>query len=299
MNYSFSNQQIAQMFEEIGAALIVQNDDRFRIRAYDNAVAIFSQLQDPLEGYWRQKTLTTIPGIGSIFANKLDELFTSGKIKEFEEIRSSLPEGMFELIKVEGIGPKNAFKLAKTFKLKDRKTAIQELILHAKSGDIAKLEGFGQKSQNQMLDNLTRFLTIGSDTGIPLYRADQIIDEIGQHLKTMNEIKQYSPLGSHRRRKETVGDIDIGIVTDFPAIVSKKLQKLPKIIKVLAAGEATVRVVWGEGVDVDFKLVKSGEWGSLLQHFSGSKEHNVALRELAVKRGMSMSEHGMKIAGKC
>lgn len=297
MAYSFSNAQITQIFEEILAALVVQNDDRFRIRAYDNAVTIFSQLQDPIESYWKQKTLTTIPGIGSIFAQKIDELFTTGKIKEFNEIKSTLPEGMFELIKVEGIGPKNAFKLANKFKLIDRSTAVEKLIQAASEHNISKLDGFGVKSEAQMLDNLSRFKNAAVDTKILLYRADQIANEIEQYVSKIPEVEKFSTLGSHRRRKETLSDIDIGIAAKEAETVSAKLVTLPKVNKVVAQGNATVRVVWGEGIDVDFKLVNPTEWGSLLQHFTGSKAHNVALREMAIKKNMSMSEHGMKIEG--
>jgi DNA polymerase (family 10) len=297
MSHSFTNSQIAEQFAEISAALKVQNDDRFRIRAYDNAVIIFQEIPDSLEKYWRLGTLMTIPGIGNIFAQKLNELFTTGKIQEFEDIRASLPAGMFELLKVEGLGPKNAFRLAKTFKLVNRKTAIDKLIKVAKKGEIRALEGFGEKSESLILQNLQRFKVKGKVTRILLYKADQTVEKILPYLKDSKNIEKISPLGSLRRRKDTVGDIDIGIATNNPSALAKELISLPHTTRVIASGEGIVRIVWEDKFPVDFKLVDPKEWGSLLQHFTGSKEHNVALREMAVKKDMSMSEHGMKIKG--
>lgn len=298
MSHSFTNLQIAEMFSEISAALKVQNDDRFRIRAYDNAVIVFQEIPDSLQKYWKLGTLTTIPGIGNIFAQKLDELFTTGKIQEFEDIKSSLPKGMFELLKVEGLGPKNAFRLAQTLKLGSRKTAIDRLIKIAKKGQIRTLEGFGEKSESQILENLKRFKEKGENTRILLYTADQIVVKILFYLKNSRYIEKISPLGSLRRRKETVGDIDIGIATNNPDKLVEEIKNLPYTTRVISSGEGLVRIVWWERYYVDFKLVDPKEWGSLLQHFTGSKEHNIALREMAVKKGMSMSEHGMKIKGK-
>lgn len=285
------------MFAETLACLIIQNDDRFRIRAYDTAIDIFSNLPEPLEKYWRQDVLTTIPGVGPFFAQKIEELFSTGKIREFEEIKAPYPAGMFALLPIEGIGPKIAYKLAKTFKLTAKDTAISQLLTVLKGGLVRELEGFGQKSEDRLIESIELYLKSGKDERIPLYRADQIVAEITLFLEGLKEIKEFSPLGSLRRRKETVGDIDIGIATDEPEKISKKLLKLPKITRVLSQGKGMVRVIYGEGIDIDFKIVDPKEWGSLLQHFTGSKEHNVAMREMAVKRGMSMSEHGMKIDG--
>jgi len=255
-------------------------------------------MPDSLEKYWRLGTLTTIPGVGSIFEQKLNELFSTGVIQEFEDIKSSLPAGMFELLKVEGLGPKNAFRLAQTFKLASRKSAVDRLIKVAKKGQIRVLEGFGEKSENQILENLQRFQSKGENTRILLFTADQIVISILSYLKDQKNIDKISPLGSLRRRSETVGDIDIGIATHHPDKVAKEILKLPHITRKISSGEGLVRVIWQEKYQIDFKLVDPGEWGSLLQHFTGSKEHNIALREKAVKKGMSMSEHGMKIKGK-
>ena len=243
MAFTFSNAQIADLFEEITAALIVQNDDRFRIRAYENAVSIFRQLQEPIEYYWQNKLLGTITGIGTIFARKIDELFTTGKVAEFDAIRQSLPAGMFGLLPVEGIGPKNAFKLANIFKLADRETAPAKLLESAKNGQIRGLEGFGEKSEAQLIDNITRYLLAGTVTRIPLYRADQIVTEIGAYLGACPAIQTFSPLGSHRRRKETVGDIDIGITTQQPKVVSDYVALIPKISKIVAKGDGMVRII--------------------------------------------------------
>jgi DNA polymerase (family 10) len=298
VTHPFTNSAIVNILKEVEAAMVVKGENRFRIRAYENAIAVIDNMGTQVQSLWRSNKLTEIPGIGANLASHLNELFTKGKVGHFTRLKKGLPDGMFELLKVEGIGPKTAHTLAKEFKLTSRKSAVSKLIVKAKRNRIAPLENFGEKSQEQILQALKKYNSQGEKKRLPLAQADGIVSRVLNYMEGCSQIAEISPLGSFRRRVETVGDIDIGIATKEPEKVVAFIKKYPNKQKIGVAGEGVVRIIDEHGVQIDFKLENPSRWGSLLLHFTGSKQHNVALRELAIKQGKSMSEQGMKIKNK-
>lgn len=295
MKHHFTNQQIVQLLNEVVAAFIVKKQDFFRIRAYQTAASTIENLTLQVEDIWQAGQLTDIAGIGPNLASHFEQLFTTGRVSHFDHIKKSLPEGMFALITLEGVGPKTAYTLAKQFNLTTRKQAINQVKKHAQNNEIAPLPGFGDKKQQQILAAITKFQTTGQKTRLPLYQADMAVSHIMAYLSRCPEISDISPLGSLRRRAETVGDIDIGITTTQPQAVVAHIKQYPGLKKIIVAGEGVVRFYSTTDQQIDCKLETPARWGSLLQHFTGSRDHNIQLRERARRQGKSMSEQGMKI----
>ncbi len=289
-----TNQQIVDLLKQIAAVYSVIDKAPFRTRAYQNAADAVESLSQPLYSIWQEKPdLTKLSGIGSGIAKKLVEWFETGKPSQFEEIKSEVPSGMFALIPIPGIGPKIAYKLSLEFKLTSFDQALKQVTKHAQAGDIAKLEGFGEKKQAEILRAIKDF-NPDSEKRIRLDEALAISQQIIDYISQSSHVDQVSSLGSLRRYKSSIGDIDLAVATTNPKSIQKHLQNYPQVQKLIASGEGLVRFIHQTGINVDVKITDPAEWGSLLQHFTGSKAHNVHLREIALKKGLSLSDHGIK-----
>lgn len=288
-----NNHQVAKLFGEIAAALEVEGANRFRIRAYDEAAKAIDSSPIEIKDLWEQDKLGEIPGIGKSISGYLDELFRTGRVKHFKEIKSRTPAGMFPLLDISGIGPKSAYTLAKHLRLTDDSTAIEKLKQAAVNGKIVNIEGFGKESQQKILKAIEEFEHRESKMLLP--EADYLADKVIGFLKNSPDVVKIEKLGSLRRMAATVGDIDIAVATNRPKEVIDKFVKFPEFSEILAAGLNTARAIHRSGRQVDLKTEPLESFGALLAHFTGSKEHNVALREYALSKGMSLSEHGIKV----
>lgn len=295
MPLKLTNHDIAKIFHQVSAVLQATGADRFRIRAYDTAADAIDSLTESLESLHQQKQLQSIPGIGPAIAAKITDLLTTGQSPAIDKILTKVPPGMLPLLDIPGIGPQKAYTLATTFKLNSQKTAINQLIRHATKNHIASLEGFGAKSQAEILQALAAHQPTDHDHDrIRLDQADAIAQHILDYINTSSVVAQASVLGSLRRRRSTTGDIDIGVATASPDKFVTHLTKYSQITKLISHGQELVRFFHSSGQNIDVKIVDPESWGSLLQHFTGSKAHNIALRELALTKGLSLSEHGIK-----
>ncbi len=296
LSKTISNQELGQIFGFIGEVLALQGADRFRIRAYQNAAVVIEQQPEPLhEMFLNNPDFDNLPGIGKVLNEKLVELFTTGNVKALQEYVKDIPENVFILSKVPGIGAKRASLLIATFKLENSKNIVQDLLKVAKEGKIRVLPSFGEKSELQLITMLENFQ---EKKRMPLAEAEPIALKLKQELEKCEGINRVEVLGSLRRKSSTVGDIDLGVAADNSQIVKQCLEKLPLIKRIVAFGEGSARVKLQDEHQVDIKFAPFSEWGSFLQHFTGSKEHNIRLRELAIKQGKSLSEHGIKVEGK-
>jgi DNA polymerase (family 10) len=289
-----TNIEIAELLRKVAAAYQILNDNRFRIIAYERAADSIEHLTSELKDYWDDKKLGEIPGIGVQLAGHLDELFRTGHVKHFEFVLSKLPASIYPLLLVPGIGPKKAYKLVTVLKLKNEKTVIEELKKAAKTGKIAPIEGFGEKSQADILGNIETYRKGKiKENRMNLPVADEIAHNIVSHLSKLKSIKRIDVLGSLRRQASTVGDIDIAVVTDTPkeAIEHFLLYPNEEIIEE-GAGGASIRL--HNGRQVDLRVADEKRYGAMLQYFTGSKNHNIALRTFALSRGLSLSEYGIK-----
>lgn len=277
-----TNQEIAALLRNVAAVYEVIGEDRFRIRAYDTAAESIEKTTTSLKDLWQQRQLADVPGIGPALAGHLDELFTTGRVKHFDSIMAKAPPAMFAILDVPGIGPKTALKLTRELKLKPA-TAKAQLLKAAKSGKISQ----------QIITALQK-LPQAHESRILLVEAETVADQVMRHLRSHPAVIKIDPLGSLRRRNATVGDIDIAVATSRSKQVIDHFLKYPGIKQVLAAGDNTARVIDHNRRQIDIKTVPSANYGALLQHFTGSKAHNIHLRELALAKGLSLSEYGIK-----
>lgn len=296
MKKGMSNKEVADLLDMVAAAFEIKDGDFFRVRAYRNAAASIEHLSSQLKDVWDADKLEEIPGVGPSLAQHLDELIRTGRVKHFEQEVKGLPLGMFELMKLEGVGAKTAYKLASEFDLKDEKTAIDKLRKQILAGEIKKLQGFGEKTENELLIAIG-LVQNGSDR-LLLPEAEAIAEEVVEYLRLSGLCEKIEVLGSLRRRAATVGDIDLAVMTDKPSELMEYLLKFKGIKQVLSTGSKTTMFIHSSGRQVDVKTQSKDRWGSMLQHYTGSKLHNIHLRKVALEKKMSLSEHGIKKGGK-
>jgi len=287
-----NNQSIANILFDVAAVLEVTGGDRFRIRAYQEAAKSIESYPVEIRDLWEHGNLGDVPGIGKAIDGYLDEFFRTGKIKHFEPIIKTVPAGMFPLLNISGIGPKTAFTLSKVLGLMEARTAVEKLRKAATDGRIAKIEGFGEESQSKILSAVKDSESREDKMLLPVAR--ELADKVIRYLKNQPGVLKIETLGSLRRQSALVGDIDIGVAASNPKEIADRFVKFPEFIKILASGDKVCRAVHRTGRQVDLKIEPVENFGSMLQHFTGSKEHNIALRELALKKGLSLSEHGIR-----
>jgi len=282
------NSDIAIVFGNIADLLELKGENKFKIRAYSRAAQIISRLPEEMELMHEEgRDFRDVPGIGEAIAKKSMELITTGKLKYYEELKSEFPEGIISLMDIPGIGPKTAYRLATELKV----TSIDQLENAIKGGRVASLERMGEKTASNILHSIEAFRR--KDRRIPLGEALPAVEEILTALRRVPGVRNLTPAGSLRRFKETVGDIDLMGTADDPEAVVRAFTKLPQVREVLGRGPTKASVILPKGLQADLRMVEHDSFGSLLQHFTGSKEHNVALRTRAQKQGLSLSEYGI------
>lgn len=296
LNKTMSNQEISIVMEFISEVIGLNPDNRFRVKAYQEAAEVIAQWNEPLVDIFADneqadaaKIYDSIPGIGESITKKLVELFSTGNIKSFQKYVENIPSGVFALCQVNGIGAKRAFKICSNFEVSD-KNALSDVVKLAKTGKIRELDGFGEKSEADLI----RFIEDHQKLErMPYEEAKQLADKVVKALGECKNITKMEVLGSLRRRHTTIGDIDLGIATKNIQKTQECVSNLLIVKRVVIAGEGMMRVILNSGQQVDIKVSPEDEWGSFLQHFTGSKEHNIMLRRYALKMGLSLSEHGI------
>lgn len=290
-----SNKDVIIMLKEILAAMEVKNYNNFRVRAYQNAISVLENLTVSIQDLWENKRLGEIPGIGPGIEAHINEFFTEGSVNEFEDIKKDLPEGMFSLIGLRGIGAKRAFKLAVAFKLNKRDEALEKIKLAAEKGKIQILEGFGEKMEKLILEAIDeQKMTKNKKIRFLLPQAEEIVGRIEDYMKGCDSVIEMEACGSFRRKNATIGDLDIPISTDEPEKVLDYFLKFPEIEEILVVGDKKASVVLKNEVQVDIRVSDPQAYGAMLQYFTGSKQHNILLRNFSLSKGMSLSEYGIK-----
>ncbi|PJE70195.1 hypothetical protein COU97_00980 [Candidatus Shapirobacteria bacterium CG10_big_fil_rev_8_21_14_0_10_48_15] len=293
MKVTLNNQAISRLLQQVAAALEVQQADRFRIIAYQRAAVAVEHATAEIKDWWDEGRLTDVPGIGKALATHLDELFRTGKVRHFASIFRGLPPAMFVFLDLSGVGAKTAYKLCKELGIKRATGALARLETAAKAGKVRQLEDFGEQSEKDLLQALAA-LKKPAKKRMRLVFADQLAQKIINYLARNPAVLKIDPLGSLRRQTATVGDIDIAVATQKPQTVIKNFVSFPGTKKILIQGSKTARIVLATGQQVDLKTQSPDAYGALLQHFTGSKQHNIHLREIAQKKGWSLSEYGLK-----
>lgn len=292
-----SNQEIAKLFRDVAAAYSIKNQKKFyfQIAAYQKASETIAAATAELKDLYKEGTLDTLGGIGATIKGRLEELFKKGRVRHFDFVFKGIPSPVFTLINIPSIGPKKAYKLTKYFSLNDPKTVIDELINKAKRGEIAKIPTFGEKSEKDILQALSEYKTGKTKTlRMALPYAGEIAEKILIYLNKSPAVSKAVPLGSMRRMMPTVGDIDIAVATNNPREVIAHFIRYPYRERIIEKGPSTASILTSAGKQIDLMTQSVEGFGALLQHFTGSKNHNVRLREYALKKGLSLSEHGIK-----
>lgn len=287
------NIELSKYLRAVAAALEVKEKNTFRIRAYKNAATAIKHLPESVVEVWQRGELESISGVGSSIAQHLAQLFKTGNSKHFEKIFSGLPEAMFKMLPVSGIGAKTAYELCQRLGIRKAHGALKRLKNAAQDGEIQQLEGFGEKSEKEILENLKDYQKRDTNRML-LNQALKTSEAVVEFLKKDEDINKAKVLGSVRRRQATVGDIDIAINTKNPEKSIERFLGYKKIQQVLSKGEKKISVVLFNDIQVDLRIHPQESWGSLLQHFTGSKSHNIALRKLAQDKELSLSEYGIK-----
>ena len=289
-----TNLEIATLLRKIAAAYQILDENRFKIIAYDRAGDSIEHLTSEAKDLWDNGKLGEIPGVGEGIAHYLDELFRTGRVKHFDDVMARVPEGVFPLLSVPGLGPKKAFKLVKELGLAHANDVVAGLEKAAKAGKIASIEGFGEKSQEDILSSIATYKRGQiKENRMELPIADGIAQEVMAHLKKHPSVVRVDVLGSLRRQVSTIGDIDIAAATKKPEDVVKHFLTYP-CQKLVEQGQSGATILLHNGRQVDLRVQKPDAYGAMLQYFTGSKHHNIKLRTFALEEGLSLNEHGIK-----
>ncbi|MBI5199092.1 MAG: DNA polymerase/3'-5' exonuclease PolX, partial [Nitrospirae bacterium] len=293
------NQEVVKVFNDIADILEIKGENLFRIRAYRKAAQNIESLPQDLDSMIEKKALEEIPGIGKDLAQKIEEIISTGSLKFYEDLKKEIPEGQVELLSVPSLGPKTAKLLYDKLRIKN----IEELEEAAKSHKLLKVAGIREKTEQNILRGI-EMLKRGKERQ-PLGRVLPMADEIVNALEASKNVRRVSLAGSLRRMKDTIKDIDILATSQNPAKAMKTFVNLPQVKEILARGITKSSIVTNAGIQVDLRVVEEDSFGAALAYFTGSKAHNIRLREMAMKRGLKINEYGVfdektdkKIAGK-
>ena len=283
------NRELAQIFNDI-ASYLEMDEVPFKPYAYQKVAAALEGLEESAASIYKRKGLKgleEIPGVGKNIALRIEEYLKTGKIKYYEQFKKRLPLNLGEMTSVEGMGPKRARLLYQKLGIKD----LKSLEKAAKAKKIASLPGFGEKTEKNILEAI-KFLKRSKGR----FFLGEILPEVKYiigRLKELKEVEQISVAGSVRRMKDTIGDVDILVTTENPKKVMDFFVSLPGITKIWGKGLTKSSIRMEEGFDVDLRALRKKSYGSALQYFTGSKEHNIITRRIAIQRGLKLSEYGL------
>jgi DNA polymerase (family 10) len=283
-----NNREVADTFELIADLLEIKGDVIYKILAYRKAADSINNLGRDLNDYWRAGQLQEIPGVGKAISEKIDELLSTGKLGFLERLEEEVPASLAGLLEVPDLGPKKAAMFWKQLGVTDR----AGLEAAARDGRLRSLPGMGEKSEARIIAGLEA-LARRSDR-IPLGDAWPLAQELLSFLRKQPGVTAAEVAGSLRRMRSTVGDIDLLVASSDPAPVMATFTGRPDVVRVLGAGETKASVEFGHGVRSQLWIHPPERFGSALQYATGSKDHSVRIRELALSKGLSLSEHGFQ-----
>ncbi|MDZ7700396.1 MAG: DNA polymerase/3'-5' exonuclease PolX [Deltaproteobacteria bacterium] len=292
------NSDVKDIFNKVADLLDIEGANPFRVRAYRNAARTLSSLpRNVSEMVHAGDDLTELAGIGEDLAGKIKEIVKTGSLAQLEEIQKETPSELDKLMKLDGLGPKRVKTLYHELNIAN----LTQLREAAEAGKIRDLEGFGKKTEQKILEDLQR--KDGQEKRIKLLDAEQRAESLVAYLKKSKGLKEIVVAGSFRRRKETVGDLDILVTAKKDAKVMERFVHYEDVRKVVSKGKTGSTVILRSGLQVDVRLVPQVSYGAALHYFTGSKAHNIAVRKIGVSKGYKINEYGVfkgddRIAGK-
>jgi DNA polymerase (family 10) len=292
------NTEIAKIFQRYATLLEINGANRFRVLAYRNAArTVEDQPQDVAILIRDGKDLSELPGIGKDLAGKIKEIVDTGALADFEKLKRTVPEDLADVTALPGLGPKRVQVLHERLRIDN----LEDLERAAHAGKLRQLPGFGAKTEEKVLKEIERRRDMGARTKLMV--AEQIALPLLDYLKAAKGVKQAVIAGSYRRRKDTVGDLDILVTAKRGSDVMKRFAAYDEVDEVVSQGTTRSTVILRSGLQVDLRVVPEASYGAALHYFTGSKDHNIAIRTLAVKKGLKVNEYGVfkgdkRIAGK-
>ncbi|HUV45444.1 MAG TPA: DNA polymerase/3'-5' exonuclease PolX [Dehalococcoidia bacterium] len=282
------NTAIAKVFSDIADLLELKSENAFKIRAYQKAARAIEHYPKEIRIMLDDgENLRNIPGVGEAIAKKTTELVTTGKLGYYENLKAEFPEGITNLLAIPGIGPKTANRLSSELGI----SSVDALEQAIHDGRVAKLFRLGDKTANNILQQIQALRR--KDQRIPIGEALPIVEQILGSLRSVPGVRNLTYAGSLRRFRETLGDIDLMGTADNAREVIDTFVSLPHVGQVLAQGSTKASAIVSGGLQVDLRMVEHDSFGSLLQYFTGSKQHNISLRERGRRQGLKLSEYGI------
>ncbi len=281
-----TRENMAEVLEEIALLLELKDENPFKIRAYRQGAETVRNFDGEIVELAEKNELKGIKGIGDALRDKLHELASTGRLEFYEKLRAEFPAGLFELFDLQGLGPKKVKALYEALQI----SSIADLKSACDAGKVAGLPGFGTKTQVKILEAIALKATF-ADTFL-LGGINPLVEEILELLRMHPEVSRVTAAGSFRRGKETVHDLDFLVATKEPKLVCEDFTTLPQVESVIVCGDTKSSVRLKNGLQCDLRAVSNAQFPFALQYFTGSKEHNVAIRGLALKQGLSLNEYG-------
>ncbi|MCZ7392937.1 MAG: DNA polymerase/3'-5' exonuclease PolX [Candidatus Methanoperedens sp.] len=282
------NAEVAQLLYNISELLEIKGEITFKIRAYAKAARAIEGLTEDIEKIAQEKRLKEIPGVGESIAEKIEEYLSAGKLEFYEELKKQVPKELHELLKIPGIGPKTLQFLHRELGIK----SVEELERAAREHRLRRLSHFGETKEENIIKAIERYRQ--RSTRIPLGTALPLVKEIVETLRKSKFIENIEPAGSLRRRKETVGDIDILATSKDAEAAIEAFVGLPHVKDILGKGLTKATIVTRDAIQADLRIVEAKSFGTSLQYFTGSKEHNIKLRDMARQKGFKLSEYDLE-----
>jgi DNA polymerase (family X) len=280
-------EQVAEVLVNIATLLDLKGENPFKSRAYLNAARALESLEEPLDKVIAEERLDQVQGIGESIRKKICELVATGKLVYYEELKAATPPGLVLMLEIPGIGPKKIKALHEELGIE----TIEQLEQACKEGKVAKLKAFGEKTQSNICDGINRRRLYAARQLIS--RALPLAEELLEALRSHPDVIRCSSAGSLRRNREVIGDIDLIASSKQPAAVLDFFTKQPGLISVVAKGDTKASVLLQGGIQSDLRVVSDAEFPFALMYFTGSKEHNIVMRQRAIERGLRLNEYGL------
>ena len=280
-------EQVAAVLAEIGTLLELKGENPFKTRAYQNAARTLEGLAEPLDKIVAEQRLGELKGFGDALVDKITQLVTTGNLPYYDELKASVAPGLIEMLGIPSLGPKKVKKLHDELGV----DTIEALEAACKAGKVAVLDGFGEKTQTKILEGIAFKRQFASKHH--LHKALAVATPILESLRQHPDVTRCSTAGSLRRWKETIGDIDFLVSSRQPAEVIEFFVTQPGVLSVSAKGDTKASVIVDGGIQADLRVVSDAEYPFALAYFTGSKEHNIVMRQRAIARGLRLNEYGL------
>jgi DNA polymerase (family 10) len=281
-----NNREVAKIFADVADMLSIRGDIIHRVLSYRKASEAIQELGRDVNQVYAAGELTDIPGIGKTLAEKIEEMLTTGKLAFYEKLAKEIPPTLVEMLKVDGLGPKRVKQVYETLGI----TTLAELNTAAQEGKLRDLPGLGAKSEAKLVAAIAALARHG-DNRTSIGEAWPLAQEILAELAQLPGVVKTAVAGSLRRMKESIGDLDLLVAASEAAPIMDYFVNMPRVESVSGHGPTKSSVVLHNGMQVDLRVLPLERWGTLLSYFTGSKAHNVRLREMALKQGLSLNEH--------